>query len=195
MTGSNEMSRRKVLKGIGVGAGTIAISGCSGGQSEFQQELDEVASATSDYTDAQAAYDDGYVVPGQEGPIALEEVTNKGHAVCGMGYHFVNRQNMGSTDKTNPPVLAYGVDSDGEFVLGAVEYIVPKDQGYQDNPPDLFENDDGDEESAWAEDSPMEGVWSLHAWVHHDNSEGVFHHTNPADPFHPEGCEEIPDSH
>jgi hypothetical protein len=195
MTGSNSVNRRKVLQSIGAGASIAALSGCLGGGSGLQDELDEVESATSDYSDPQAAYDDGYIVPGQDGPIALGDVPEQGHAVCGMGYHFVNREQMGSADKTEPQVLAYGIDSAGEFVLGAVEYVVPKEAGYQDAPPDLFENDDGEEESNWEEDSPMEGVWSLHAWVHHENPEGVFHPLNPDDPFHPEGCEEVSHSH
>lgn len=189
-----ETDRRTVLKTLGTGAvGSMALSGCMGiGTSEFQQELDEVASATSDYTDPAVAYEDGYIVPGENGPMELSNVVGNAHAVCGMGYHFANRELMGSTTATEPPILVYGVDSAGDLTLGAVEYIVPKEAGFQDAPPDIFEHDDGEEEANWAEDSPMEGMWALHAWVHTDNAEGVFHPVNGDDVFHPEGCEEIP---
>lgn len=192
MRATSETDRRTVLKTLGTGvAGSMALGGClGGGQSALEKELDDVRSATSEFTDPAAAYDAGYVVPGENGPLPLEDVVEQGHAVCGMGYHFVNRERMGSTEPTEPAVLVYGVDG-GDLVLGAVEWVVPKEAGFQDNPPDLFEEDDGEEESGWAEDSPMEGLWALHAWVHADNADGVFHPLNPDERFHPEGCQEI----
>lgn len=188
------MNRRTLLKTTIAGVGGAALSGCVGKLQEdpFQGELDEVRSATSDYTDPATAYDDGFVVAGKDGPIPLEDVQEKGHSVCGMGFHFGNRDRFGSTDLTKPAVLVYGVDSDGNFVLGGVEWVVPKKGDYESESPDIFENDDGNEE--WGtlptpEDKP--DMWTLHAWVHTDNSEGVLHATNPDEQFHPEGCQEI----
>lgn len=194
MTSTHDIERRTVLRAVGGGVvGTVALSGCvGGGQSEFENELDEVRSATSEYTDASTAYDEGYVVPGQDGPLPLADVQAQGHAVCGMGYHFANRDRMGSTDLATPAVLVYGVDDDGNFVLGAVEWVVPKAGDYESESPDIFEHDDGDEE--WGTLPTPEGqpdMWTLHAWVHAENAEGVLHPTNPDDRFHPEGCEEV----
>lgn len=187
-------NRRTVLQAVGAGAGTAALSGCLSnlqGGDGFDSELSEVRSATSDYTDPETAYEDGFVVPGQEGPIPLEEVQEKGHAVCGMGFHFGNRDRFGSTNLTEPAVLVYGVDDDGTFVLGAIEYVVPKTGEYESEPPDVFEHDDGAEE--WdtlptPEDQP--NMWTLHAWVHVDNPDGPLTPLNPDERFHPDGCQD-----
>lgn len=187
-------NRRTVLKTLGVGVGSVALSGCTGSLQGggLEGELDEVRSATADYTDPETAYDDGYVVAGRDGPVPLEDVQEKGHSVCGMGYHFGNRDRIGSTELTEPAVLVYGVDSDDNFVLGGIEYVVPKKGEYETESPDLFENDDGAEE--WGtlptpDDKP--DMWTLHAWVHTDNPDGVLNPTNSDEQFHPDGCEEI----
>lgn len=102
------------------------------------------------------------------------------------GFHFLKESLIGSTDITEPTVVVYGVDDDDNLILGAVEWIVPKAGPFETNPPDLFVHDDGAEE--WEEDSPFPGVWSLHAWVHTHNPDGVFNSTNPRQQFHPEDC-------
>lgn len=193
----DDTRRRIVLKTIGTGlAGGIALSGsaaAAGGG--LQRELAEVRSATARYNDPENAYADGYVVTTAGDPpqiIPLEDVVEEGHSVCGMGFHFGNFDLFGTVDRTQPQVLAYGVDDDGNLILGAVEYIVPKAGPYANDPPDLFEHDDGAEH--WDEDSPAPGLWSLHVWVHTHNPAGVFHHTNPRKQFSPEGCEEIPEN-
>lgn len=186
-------NRRTVLQTLGAGAGGVALSGCMGSLQgeDLEDELDEVESATADYTDPETAYDDGYVITGEDGVIPLEDVQSDGHAVCGMGFHFGNKDRMGSTELTEPAVLAYGVDDEGDFVLGAVEYAVPKTGEYETESPDLFEHDDGAEE--WGtlptpEDQP--DMWTLHAWVHTDNPDGDFNPVNPDERFHPDGCQE-----
>lgn len=186
-----QQTRRTVLKTVGAGvAGGIAISGSGAAdQGRLEQEFAEVRSTTAEYNDPANAYADGYVhvVPG-EGVIPLEDVVDDGHAVCGMGFHLLNDDLMGSIDPTEPTVVVYGVDDDGNLILGAVEWIVPKEPDYPENPPDMFEHDDGEEDGGWEEDSPFPGVWSLHAWVHTHNPAGVFNPTNPRQQFHPEDC-------
>lgn len=165
------------------GLSTTPVAGHRGG---LKGELAEVRSATAEYNDPENAYDDGYVVTDRDGNvIPLEDVPEEGHAVCGMGFHFVNDSLIGSTDRTEPPVLAYGLGDDGDFVLGAVEYIVPQREEYAESPPDLFAHDDGSEQ--WQE-GPFPNVWSLHVWVHNKNPDGVFTPFNPRELFHPEGC-------
>lgn len=192
-------NRRSVLQTVGAGVGGVALAGCLGGQQggKFEGELDEARSATSDYTDASTAYEDGFVVPGKDGPMPLEDVQEKGHSVCGMGFHFAKVNDsgkparFGSTDLSKPAVLVYGVDADGNFVLGAVEWVVPKKGEYETESPDIFEHDDGAEE--WGTLPTPEGrpdMWTLHAWVHTENPDGVLTEVNPDERFHPEGCEE-----
>lgn len=191
MTRPTHATRRTVLRLAGA-AGGIGLAGNAAAAGGLQGELAAVRSATAAYNDPANAYDDGYLVPVQADddpepePMPLEDVVDEAHAVCGMGFHFVNLALLGSTDPTEPAVLVYGVDDDGDLVLGAVEWVVPKAGPYEDSPPDLFEDDDGAE--IWQEDSPDTGLWSLHAWVHTHNPDGVFHPFNPRPQFSPEGC-------
>lgn len=176
----NNANRRKILKAIGAGVvGGVTLSGsatASGGG--LQQELAEVRAATAEYNDSQNATDAGYVP--------------EDASVCGMGYHWPNPALLDfELDKTEPEILAYGEDDDGNLVLGAVEYAVPKFGEFENESPNLFDNADPHwhvlplpEEAP----APFEGLWTLHAWVHNHNPEGVFHPTNPRELFHPDGC-------
>lgn len=149
----------------------------------MQRELAEVRSATASYTDPDNAVADGYL--------------SGDRAVCGMGYHYAHedfaagmyelgenndpaplREYLESIGRTEPPVLAYGETADG-LVLGAVEYVTFDDSD------DIFTETEDDH---WHEF--VGPLYSLHAWVHTDNPEGVFHPTNPREPFvDPEWCE------
>lgn len=108
-----------------------------------------------------------------------------------MGYHFANPNLFGTVDRREPQILAYGVE-DGELVLGAVEYLVPKAGEYAENPPDLFDHDDGAEQ--WgtlpAGEFPFD-LWAMHVWVHVENPNGVFYPINPKGMFSPNQCEGI----
>lgn len=182
---NNDLTRRTTLKTIGAGllsvgafAGTTAATNNGG----LQGELAEVRSATAKYNDPVNAYADGYVAFGPSGPVALEDVVSDADSVCGMGFHFANLGLIGSTDRTTPQVLVYGVDDDENLILGAVEYIIPDAIPGE---PDLFEHDDGAEH--W-DAGPLPGVHSLHVWVHTHNPDGVFNHSNPRKQFSPDGC-------
>lgn len=192
----HSITRRKALQSIGAGALAIgAFSGATAAQGGgLKKELAEVRSATAEYNDPENAYADGYFVPDPstpEGeppsPLPLEDVVDEGHSVCGMGFHFINPAKLGETDRTEPQVLAYGVDDDDNLILGAVEYVIP--DAISGGDPDLFDHDDGEE--VW-HPGPFEGVHSLHAWVHTHNPDGVFHPLNPRKQFHPEDCESVP---
>lgn len=186
-------NRRTVLQSLGAGlASSAALSGAATAhRGGLKGELAEVRSATAEYNDQENAYDDGYVAIGRDEDgdpyvIPLKDVTEEAHSVCGMGYHFINEDLMGTEDRTRPQVLVYGEGDDGDLILGAVEYIIPKDMGYESQQPQLFGHADGDEED-WAEDNPFSGVWSLHVWVHNKNPDGVFAPFNPRDQFCPSG--------
>lgn len=173
MLPDRDTTRRTVLKTLGAGiAGGVAASATAAAAGGLQAELAEVRSATAEYNDPANAVEDGYVP--------------EDHAVCGMGYHYPNFDLIGAVDRTTPQVLVYGEDDDGNLVLGAVEYLVPKAGPYAETPPDLFEHDDGAEQ--WAEFGDM--GWSLHVWVHTHNPDGVFHPVNPRKLFCPDGAGE-----
>ena len=171
--------RRTVLKTIGAGVGgSIALSGiAAAGRGGLKRELAEIRSATASYNDPENAEADGY--------------HGEDQAACGMGYHHVNFGLVldGKPEKLVPEGMVYGEDDDGNLVLGAVEYIVPKAGPYAEDPPDLFDHADPE----WGvlplpPEAPASEVWTLHAWVHTQNPEGVFHHSNPRKQFSPEGC-------
>lgn len=172
-------TRRTVLKTIGAGVvGGSVLSGTGAARGGgLNVELAEVRSATAEYNDTENAMDAGYVP---------EEAS-----VCGMGFHWPNPGLLDMTlDKTEPEVLAYGEADEGDLVLGAVEYAVPVFGEFAENPPGLFDNADPE----WhilplPESALFPGLWTLHAWVHNHNPEGVFHPTNPRELFHPDGCE------
>lgn len=178
-------TRRTVLKSISMGVvGGLALTGTASAQSNggLHRELAEVRAATAHYNDPDNAVADGYL-PGD-------------HAVCGMGYHYAHEEfaagmrelgegnptplseYLESIDRTEPPVLAYGETDDG-LVLGAVEYVTFDDSD------DLFTESEDDHWHEFA--GPL---YSLHAWVHTDNPEGIFHPINPREPFvDPDWCE------
>lgn len=180
-------TRRTVLKSVSAGiVGGIALTGGASGRGNggLQRELAEVRSATARYNDPENATADGYI--------------SEEHAVCGMGYHYPHedfaagmrelfgnddpaplREYLESIDRTEPPVLVYGEGDDG-LVLGAVEYVTFDDSD------DIFTETEDDH---WHEF--IGPLYSLHAWVHTDNPDGVFHPVNQREPFvDPEWCEE-----
>lgn len=191
MNGINRrsISRRSVLKkGVIVssviGVGTSTASAHKG---KLQQQLAEARSATAAYNDPANAYEDGYTATDASGDlVALEDVQDKGLAVCGMGYHFLNFGIIGGIsggadpDRKRPPILVYGVGDDDDLILGAVEYLAKSPH------PGLFHGDDDDDH--WEPWPPNTKISALHAWVHTHNPEGVFHPTNPREQFHPDGC-------
>lgn len=174
--------RRAVLRTIGAGVVSgIALSGTvTAGSGGLKRELAEVRSATAAYNDPANAEGDGYH-PEDEPP------------VCGMGHHYVNIGLLDfDVDKLEPEGIVYGESNDGDLVLGAVEYVVPKAGPYAVDPPaDPFDNADPEwdilELPAEAP-VPFSSLWTLHAWVHTKNPAGVFHPHNPRKQFSPDGC-------
>lgn len=168
------------MKTLGVGvAGAVALGGnVSARRGGLQRELAAVRSATASYNDPQNAFDDGYV--------AEEE------AVCEMGYHYPNPGRLDfEANKLEPEILVYGEDDEGNLILGAVEYGVPKSGPFADEPPDVFEHADPEWDILEIPPDapiPFDALWTLHAWVHSHNPEGVFNHHNPRKQFSPEGC-------
>jgi len=116
--------RRTVLKTIGAGAvSSVTLSGAvAAHRGGVSRELAEVRSATAEYNNPANAEADGY-----EG---------EDQAVCGMGYHYVNFDLVmdGRPEKLRPEGMVYGETSNGNRILGAVEYIVPKAAPYETEP-------------------------------------------------------------
>ena len=178
MESQQPIGRRTYLRAFGVGA--LAVGGFTGSATAhrggLKGELAEVRSATAEYNSLKNALDDGFV---QVTPF-----------FPGQGYHYANMSRIGTLDRTKPQALTYGQKGDGQLVLGSIEYLVPKAGPYATSPPDVFAHDDPDHDSGnhehWDVVDLNEGmpggpflVWALHVWVHVNNPEGYFYHSNP----------------
>ncbi|MES5824469.1 hypothetical protein [Streptomyces sp. RG80] len=87
-----------------------------------------------------------------------------------MGYHYVNPEYLGSLDPTTPAALLYEGGADrGARRLVAVEWVVP-DTG-QATAPELFGE-------TFYKDTTLK-AYTLHAWIHKDNPDGLFTAFNP----------------
>lgn len=187
--GSN---RRSFLKASGlaiVGGSTGRLQETTPRPADWEElslaeQLDEVREATAPYERFDAMGDAGYV-------------SAKLPLYCGLGYHF-DKESLWEKppQPTQPGSLAYVLSADGQLTLGAAEYLFVTDKDDEGNPadpePDVF-NDEAEpldeqplsgtrESDGWElVEDPATGkfVWSLHAWVHVDNPDGVFHPSNP----------------
>lgn len=131
---------------------------------QTRQQLAALRAATAQYHDFDAATQPGmWEVPV---PSPLECLDG---ATGGMGYHFVNPNNIGVLDPTRPQALIYEPERDGSMRLVAVEYIVFAPQSAP--APVLF-----DQEFHW---NSRFQIWALHAWVWRGNPDGVFADYNP----------------
>lgn len=82
--------------------------------------------------------------------------------VPSMGYHYVNRANIGSLDPAKPAALLYEDGPRGRKLI-AVEWVVP-DTG-QDTPKLFGQKFD---------EGHRTGVFTLHAWLYKRNPDGLF---------------------
>lgn len=122
------------------------------------RELASVRAATDDFSTIEAALAAGYA--------DIDVVMQN------MGYHYLNGDLLDATfDIDHPEILVYAPDAGGTMRLVAVEYAVPL--ALSENAPEGFTGDD----DAWDRNETF-GLWTLHAWVHLDNPNGVFSATN-----------------
>ena len=95
----------------------------------------------------------------------------------GMGFHWINGANIGSTDPTRPAALIYAPGPSGHVRFAGMEYLVPDptgttpqpflgDQGFMYTPPgNRFLGDTG--------------FWSLHVWAWWPSPDGLYSMWNP----------------
>ena len=180
------IGRRSVLKTLGgaVVLGSVAANPAGAETASLSHQLNTVRSLTRKYRDIETARDHGY--------FALSPY------VPGMGFHFANSVPPFGTDLENPGVLVYYTNGsynptpgdphddghDDDLILGGVEWLVPGNQ--EADPPNIFDDELSSrtllttEEEGWHHEEEGElSFTGLHAWVHRNNPEGVFHHTNP----------------
>ncbi len=96
----------------------------------------------------------------------------------GMGYHWVNGDNIGSIDPTKPAALIYASTGGGHQRFAGMEYLVPdvptgtvaqpslNGHGFMYNPPgNRFLG--------------ATAFWSLHVWAWEHNPSGTYEMWNP----------------
>ena len=87
----------------------------------------------------------------------------------GMGFHYINGDNVGSLDPVRPQLVIYEPEQNGTLRLVAVEFIYP---GAETDPaPVLF-----GQPFTWNETFQ---VWALHVWIYKNNPTGLFKDWNP----------------
>jgi hypothetical protein len=92
-----------------------------------------------------------------------------------MGYHFGNLKLLGDgkVDVSEPELLLYEPQKNGNMSLVAVEYAVPFAIMPADGPaPELFPGVPFHHNDTF-------GLWVLHAWHSNDNPSGFFTDWNP----------------
>lgn len=85
-----------------------------------------------------------------------------------MGYHYMDPTRIGTLDVTEPQLLIYEPEKNGQMKLVGVEYIFPGNP--TDTPPRLFDQD-------FVYNTEF-SVWTLHAWVWRQNPSGIFNSWN-----------------
>lgn len=144
-------NRRSMMKLAGAGlVGSAVATGDAGAQGGSQRDqLNEVTSATEQYSDPQVALDDGFVVLGPYVP--------------DMGWHLLHPGRVLDAVENGfeidaPQLLTYD-DAGGNLKLASIEYGIPVGaRGYdEENPPVLFD----DPEEHWHVHGHAEHVFAV----------------------------------
>jgi len=159
----------------------LVVPGAAAGQSPspspdaLTSQLDAVRRATVQYNWLPIAIEDGFA------PFALDGGTMPtcfDNTAGGMGVHYVKGVDA-TVDPLTPEAMVYQVTDQGETRLGAVEYIVPKEDvedanGNPVNLPELF--------GQKFHKHPTLPLYILHAWIWAQNPNGMFADFNPRVP-------------
>ncbi|WP_151082556.1 hypothetical protein [Nocardioides cynanchi] len=176
------MTLRRILAATAVtlavtGAGATALA--AGSASAASPNLPaQIRSATAEYHSLAAAKADGWngLFHDVNGLTCIEDTDTP--SMGGMGFHWINSANIGSTDPTKPAALIYAPGPSGQVRFAGMEYLVPDptgttpqpflgDQGFMYTPPgNRFLGDTG--------------FWSLHVWAWQHSPAGLYSMWNPA---------------
>jgi hypothetical protein len=95
----------------------------------------------------------------------------------GMGFHWINGANIGSTDPTKPAALIYAPGPSGQVRLAGMEYLVPDPTGTVPQP---FIGDQGFMYTpANNRFLGPTAFWSLHVWAWEPSPSGLYSMWNP----------------
>lgn len=129
------------------------------------RDLAALRAATAHFHDRQAAFDAGYGEQFPPGCFRSDDNETEG----AMGYHYIDWERVGSLDPTQPQLIIYERQRNGQFRLVGVEFIHPGSP--DDDPPVLF-----GQPFTWHE---VFEVWVLHVWAWRNNPSGMYKPWNP----------------
>ncbi|MDN3024760.1 hypothetical protein [Streptomyces sp. S.PB5] len=134
----------------------------------FWAGLAKTYAATAEYAYEPFAEPDGY-----KRPDTCAELTGTG----GMGYHYLNIDNVGQTDPVKPAALLHEADSTRERDLVAVQWIV--ENSGPGPAPTMSAVTFAPATPLPPPLDPKKTYYTLHAWLYKDNLEGLFEAWNP----------------
>src|SRR5919199_2139950 len=108
------------LAAVGAGYAASSAANAQGGTLPSQ-----IRAATARYHDLGAAQRAGWNTLFQDvnGVTCIEDTETP--SMGGMGFHWVNGANVGSTDPAQPAALIYAPGPSGHLRLAGMEYLVP----------------------------------------------------------------------
>jgi hypothetical protein len=137
----------------------------------------QIRAATAEYHSLSAAQHAGWntLFADQSGLTCIEDTDTP--SMGGMGFHWINGANIGSTDPTRPAALIYAPGPSGHVRFAGMEYLVPDPTGTTPQP---FLGDQG-----FMYTPPgnrflgSTGFWSLHVWAWWPSPDGLYSMWNP----------------
>src|SRR3954452_10537974 len=154
------------------GAGAAyASASASAASPTAGKQLADIRAATAKYHSLDAAQHAGWDTLFQDvnGLTCIEDTDTP--SMGGMGFHWINGKNIGSTDPTRPAALIYAPSGSGVRFAG-MEYLVPDPNGDVEQP---FLNGVG-----FMYTPPDNrflgptGFWSLHVWAWDHSPAGTY---------------------
>ena len=118
---------------------------------------------------------DTYTATGEYGyaPLAVADGFEPKACVAGVGYRYVNADNVGETEPGEPAALLYDNGPNGRRLVG-VEWIVPAAQAGAVKPT-MF----GQEFQGPTDVLDLGSSYTLRAWIYRTNPSGLFNPTHP----------------
>jgi hypothetical protein len=137
----------------------------------------QIRAATARYHDLGSAQDAGWntLFADVNGLTCIEDTDTP--SMGGMGYHWLNTDNIGSTDPTQPVALIYAPGPSGNLRLAGMEYLVPDPNG--DVPQPFLGSQGFMYTPANNRFLGPTAFWSLHVWVWEPSPSGLYSMWNP----------------
>jgi hypothetical protein len=172
------MSRRRTRFATAALA-AIALATLAFGSATAKSDFAAVRAATARFHSQSVAGEHGYGAFPVGAP--LHECISNLNGPGAMGFHWLKASLLdGVLDPTQPEVLVYAPDADGDLQLVALEYVMFQSDWYANHPagtmPSLFGQDLMVGDATRFQIPPF---FALHVWLYRSNPSGLFASFNP----------------